>query len=322
MRIGHTIRTMIIKKNNYYNKPQFENKNYQYDNKNEDKNYQSNQYQRRYVDKDSEKRELEKKIGNFQNILLDNEKVNQNVKFNVKNYDTEPTQHNDDDGISKPSFVNSAIGDKNFKDLNQDHDLYLKNLRSKGLDQETEKEKGEEGDTEENTESNPPKRSYTHKNNNYKYNKNRNYNENYEQSNNGNEDNEGFETVGNTEKHPKYNTKPVYKTNYTRNTEADIWNSVVNPDPTPNPNPEEEVNGEQRKERREKKYPKYDKYDTYDNKHEKYGKYDKYDQKYDYQTEEPYQEKTIEVVEPQQPTKVEFKMKGSGLKDLFKKKSN
>jgi len=215
-----------------------------------------------------------------------------------------------------PSFVNTSIGERNFKDLNQDQDLYLKNMRNKGLDKES--EQAEEADDE-----NPkPKKAYTQRNINYKYN-NRNYDNNYQEEQTGNNEDDAFKSVTNGE-HREYNPKPTYKTSYRgSNREDDIWNSIVKP--------EEEEQKPREKKERNYEYEKYE--NNWNNqseiayqgeeeqkpreKKERKYEYEKYDNNWNNQGEIAYQEKKEEKP---QPTKVEFKMKGSGLADLFKRK--
>jgi hypothetical protein len=277
--------------NKFTEKRQYENKNYNHEDKQQQQPYENknNNYNRR--DKEGDKQDLEKKIGNFANVLMDNEKANQNFKYSTKSYDTTPVQRNrDEDGMSMPSFVNPKKGEGNFRDLNQDQDLYLKNLRNKGLDKEEEREheneKGEEGDNED-TEHPTPKRAHTQKNYNQSHYKPRKqYHENnYEQHTNGRDQHEEHVNDDNW-------VKPQQKTSYRGNTENDIWNSVLGK--------EEEVPVMERKKTHDKR---------------------KYEKKWE--AEEEYVEKPVEIVKEKPVTKIEFKMKVSAtgkLDDLFKKK--
>jgi len=282
---------------------------------------------------------------------MNNEKSNQGYKP-TRDYDTSPYQGEKDDGLAKPNFVNQMIGEKNFRDLNLNEDLYMKNLKQKGLDKEPEREPETE-DGENKREKRTYKTNYN--NNKTPYNKERNSNNNYSERNNYNNsdkhhDEDGFERVGDDKKKPafKNSQQRTPNTNYKRsNNEEDIWNDITKP-------LQEEGNADHRGEQAE--YPKKERRDNregndYRGEQLEYPKKERRDNREgnDYKGEQleypkkerrdnrerkPYterrdknenvwaeEEKPVVVEQPKPVTKVEFKMKtGTNLNDLFKKK--
>jgi hypothetical protein len=344
----------------FYNNNTDGNKNYEktYD-KNYDKNISnSNQnYEKRRDNKDGDKKELEKRIANVGGILANNERNNENFKA-TKTYDTEPsTQSNTKSDIAKPNFRNEAIKDNNLRELNVDEDLYLKNLKNRGLDKEPEREEGEEND------ENKKKRTYNTKKpyNTGKpyYNKPR-YNNNEGGAKPEKEvDEDGFEkvvtnkpkkTYNNSYNTGKYNNdrKQPRHDNSERN-EQQAWESVTEKREGEE-GEENKEEGERRREERPRDENREHKWENRENNRgenresnrggenrgETRGEYkgenrgERRDKKGGpnqkkeatvWETEAAFtekKEKEVEVVK--QPTKVEITMKGSNLKDLFSKK--
>ena len=97
--------------------------------------------------------------------------MNEGVKA-TKTYDIEPTVQGKESDFSKPVFVNQEISGTNMKELNLNEDLYMKNVKQRGLDIETETNQGEEeGENKRKRVYNKEKRPY---NNNNKKNKQQN----------------------------------------------------------------------------------------------------------------------------------------------------
>jgi len=100
--------------NSNYDRNSHYNQNSHYD-RNSQHNHNPN-YARR--DKDSDRREITKKLDNFANIIKDTERSNQGIKPTTKTYDTEPNLNRESkEELSMPSFVNNRIGEKKLQRL-------------------------------------------------------------------------------------------------------------------------------------------------------------------------------------------------------------
>jgi hypothetical protein len=220
----------------------------------------------------------------------------------TKTYDIEPTAQGKETDFSKPIFVNQEISGTNLKELNLNEDLYMKNVRQRGLDVEAENNQGEvEGENKRKRVFNKEKRPYQNNNNKNYQNRPRFYNKE-EPKPEKEFDEDGFEKVVIK---PKRNTP--YNNNYNRNRgernhrqddEQRVWESVTeqapreergneeNNDLPEGERPQREERPREQREKRERKGQK--KENTV------------------WETEPQIKEKQIEVVKPQQPTKVEI----------------
>jgi hypothetical protein len=238
--------------------------------------------------------------------------MNEGMK-STKTYDIEPTVQGKESDFSKPIFVNQEISGTNMKELNLNEDLYMKNVRQRGLDREAETNQGgeEEGENKKKRVYNKEKRPYNNNNKNFQ-NRQRNYN------NNGPKpekefDEDGFEKVVNK---PKKNT-PY---NYNRNRgdrggdrqrfdeEQKVWESVT-----------EQVPREDRENEENNELPEGERQQREERPREQRERKERKGQKKEntvWETEPQIKEKPkeIEVVKPQQPTKVEITVVKYGIK--------
>lgn len=220
----------------------------------------------------------------------------------TKTYDIEPTPQNKESQISKPVFVNQEMTGNNLRELNLNEDLYMKNVRERGLDKEVETNQGgeEEGENKKRrVYNNKEKRPY---NNNKNFqNRQRNYN------NNGPKpekelDEDGFEKVVNK---PKRTTPYNYNRNRDNrprndNEEQRVWESVT-----------EQVPREERENQEESEVPEGERQKREEKPRDQRERRDKMGQRKEntvWETEPQIKEKPKEneVVKPQQQTKVEI----------------